>query len=150
MQFSASRSGANSGSGKEGWCRNMNSRLVAANMRVSRFSRAASRVLRISAGEKRLKISSLDSGSSQNCVQTRSVDVIALVFRLAYRCPVWIIGGYDFALRKFEDALLEHELRVGGSHSELCRAFVAESAVDVPEFHTLVRIVESQDSQAEI
>lgn len=45
----------------------MNSRLVTANMRVSRFSRAESRARRISAGEKRLKISSVDSGSSQNC-----------------------------------------------------------------------------------
>jgi hypothetical protein len=66
MQFSASRSGANSGSGKDGWWRRMNSRLVIASMRVSRFSSAVSRVRRMSAGEKRLKISSVDSGSSQN------------------------------------------------------------------------------------
>jgi hypothetical protein len=66
MQFSASRSGANSRSGKEGWCRRMNRRLVIANMRVSRFSSAVSRVLRISTGEKRLNMSSVDSGSSQN------------------------------------------------------------------------------------
>ena len=66
MQFNASLSGANSGSGNEGWCRNMNSRLVIASMRVSRFSSAVSRVRRMSAGEKRLKISSVDSGSSQN------------------------------------------------------------------------------------
>ena len=38
---------------------------------------------------------------------------------LAYRCPVWIIGGDDFVLRKSKDALLEYELRVGGPHSEL-------------------------------
>jgi hypothetical protein len=67
MQFSASRSGANSWSGKEGWCRRMNSRLVTASIRVSRFSSDVSRVRRISAGEKRLKMSSVDSGSSQNC-----------------------------------------------------------------------------------
>jgi hypothetical protein len=67
MQFNASLSGANSGSGNEGWFRNMKSRLVIASMRVSRFSRAVSRVRRISEGEKRLKISSVDSGSSQNC-----------------------------------------------------------------------------------
>ena len=66
MQFRASLSGANSTSGKEGWCRRMKRRLVIASMRVSRFSRAVSRVLLISAGEKRLKISSVDSGSSQN------------------------------------------------------------------------------------
>lgn len=67
MQFRASRSGANSRSGKEGWCRSVKRRLVTANMRVSRFSSAVSRVRRISAGEKRLKMSSVDSGSSQNC-----------------------------------------------------------------------------------
>lgn len=66
IQFSASRSGANSRSGKEGWCRRMKSRLVIASIRVSRFSRAVSRVRRISAGEKRLNMSSVDSGSSQN------------------------------------------------------------------------------------
>jgi len=66
MQFKASLSGANSRSGKEGWCRNMNRRLVIASMSVSRFSSAVSRVLRMSAGEKRLKTSSVDSGSSQN------------------------------------------------------------------------------------
>jgi hypothetical protein len=45
----------------------MNSRLVTASIRVSRFSSDVSRVRRISAGEKRLKMSSVDSGSSQNC-----------------------------------------------------------------------------------
>jgi hypothetical protein len=66
MQFNASRSGANSRSGKEGWCRKMNSRLVIASIKVSRFSNAVSRVRRTSAGEKRLNMSSADSGSSQN------------------------------------------------------------------------------------
>ena len=37
-----------------------------ASIRVSRFSNAVSRVRLMSAGEKRLKISSVDSGSSQN------------------------------------------------------------------------------------
>lgn len=45
----------------------MNSRLVTASIKVSRFSSEVSRVLRMSAGEKRPKISSVDSGSSQNC-----------------------------------------------------------------------------------
>lgn len=67
IQFNASFSGANSGSGKEGWWRKMKRRLVTARMSVSRFSSAVSRVRRMSAGEKRLKISSVDSGSSQNC-----------------------------------------------------------------------------------
>lgn len=44
----------------------MNSRLVIASTSVSRFSRAVSRVRRISFVEKRLKMSSVDSGSSQN------------------------------------------------------------------------------------
>jgi hypothetical protein len=73
MQFNASFSGANSGSGNEGWCRKMNRRLVIASISVSRFSNAVSRVRRISAGENRLKISSVDSGSSQNYMETISV-----------------------------------------------------------------------------
>jgi hypothetical protein len=44
----------------------MNSRDVTAKIRVSRFSKALSRVRRMSAEEKRLKTSSEDSGSSQN------------------------------------------------------------------------------------
>jgi hypothetical protein len=44
----------------------MNKRLVTANIKVSRFSKAVSRVRRISAGENKLKTSSVDSGSSQN------------------------------------------------------------------------------------
>ena len=44
----------------------MKSRDAIARIRVSRFSRDVSRVRRISAGEKRLKISSVVSGSSQN------------------------------------------------------------------------------------
>jgi hypothetical protein len=67
MQLRASLSGASSGSGNDGWCRRMNSRLVIANINVSRFSSAVSLVLLMSAGEKRLKMSSEDSGSSQNC-----------------------------------------------------------------------------------
>jgi hypothetical protein len=91
---------------------------VTASIRVSRFSLAASRVLRMSAGEKRLKMSSVDSGNSQNCGGVR------LVCRQGYgeathRSPVWIIGGNDSILREPEDAFLEYQLRVGGSHFEL-------------------------------
>ena len=39
---------------------------MTASISVSRFSKAVSRVRRMSAGEKRLKTSSVDSGSSQN------------------------------------------------------------------------------------
>lgn len=66
MQFKASLEGANSGSGKEGWCRRLNRRDVAASMSVSRFSKALSRVRRMSAGAKRPNMSPDDSGSSQN------------------------------------------------------------------------------------
>ena len=65
-QFKASRSGAISGSGKEGWCRRMKSRDVTARIKVSRFSSALSRALRMSAAVNRLKMSSEVSGSSQN------------------------------------------------------------------------------------
>mgnify|MGYP003662695463 CR=1 FL=1 len=44
----------------------MKRRLVTARTSVSKFSRAVSRVRRMSLGEKRLKMSSVDSGSSQN------------------------------------------------------------------------------------
>lgn len=49
----------------------MKRREVIASMRVSRFSRALSRVRRMSAGAKRLKTSSEDSGNSQNCCEGR-------------------------------------------------------------------------------
>src|SRR5437016_715624 len=67
IQLSASRPGASSASGKEGWFLRTFRREVIARMSVSRFSMEASRVRLISAGEKRLKTSSTDSGSSQNC-----------------------------------------------------------------------------------
>jgi hypothetical protein len=73
-QFRASFSGANSSLGKDGWFRRINRRLVTARMSVSRFSNAASLVLRISAGENRLKMSSVVSGSSQNCRHTVSLN----------------------------------------------------------------------------
>lgn len=73
MQLRASRSGASSGSGNDGWLRRMKSRDVTASMSVSRFSSALSRVRRTSAAEKRLKTSSGDSGSSQNCGHGRAV-----------------------------------------------------------------------------
>jgi hypothetical protein len=70
-------------------------------------------------------MSSANSGSSQNCGVSRLVYGLSdAVLRLAYRCPVWIVGRDDFVLRKPEYALLEHELRVGGSHSESHLAFV--------------------------
>lgn len=47
----------------------MKSRDVIARISVSRFSRDVSRVRRISAGENRLKTSSVVSGSSQNYVR---------------------------------------------------------------------------------
>lgn len=66
MQLRASFSGAISGSGNDGWFLRMHSLDVMASMSVSRFSSALSLVRRMSVGEKRVKTSSADSGSSQN------------------------------------------------------------------------------------
>ena len=66
MQLRAYFSGAASGSGNDRWCRSVKRRDVRARMRVSMFSRELSRARRTSTGEKRLKTSSVDSGSSQN------------------------------------------------------------------------------------
>lgn len=67
MQLRTSRSGARSGSGNEGWFFNTVSREVTASRSVWKLGKALSRVRRMSAGVKRLKTSSVDSGSSQNC-----------------------------------------------------------------------------------
>jgi hypothetical protein len=71
----------------------MNRRLVTARMSVSRFSNAVSVVLRMSAGENKLKISSVDSGSSQNCDCTISSDAHNRFKAGSYRCPIRIVGG---------------------------------------------------------
>lgn len=67
-QFKASFSGAVSGLGNEECCLKANRRDVTASIKVSRFASDASRVRRISLVEKRVKTSSVDSGSSQNYV----------------------------------------------------------------------------------
>jgi len=66
MQLRASPSGAISGSGNDRWFRRMFNRDVSARIKVSRLGNEVSSVRRMSAGEKRLKTSSVDSGSSQN------------------------------------------------------------------------------------
>ena len=66
MQLRACFSGAASVSGNDRWCRSKERRDVRARMRVSMFGRELSRARRTSTGEKRLKTSSVDSGSSQN------------------------------------------------------------------------------------
>ena len=66
MQFSASRAGARSGSGNEGWFLRTKSRDVTASTKVSRFANEVSLVRRMSAGENNENTSSADSGSSQN------------------------------------------------------------------------------------
>ena len=66
MQFNASRAGAISESGNEGWFRRTTSLDVMASINVSRFANEVSRVRRISAEENKEKTSSADSGSSQN------------------------------------------------------------------------------------
>ena len=66
MQFRASFSGAVSRLGNVEWCRKANKREVIASIRVSKFDGDASRVRRMSFAEKRVKTSSVDSGSCQN------------------------------------------------------------------------------------
>lgn len=66
MQFNASLSGANSGSGNEGWFFKTIKREQTAKRRVSILGSAVSLERRMSAGVKMLKTSSVDSGSSQN------------------------------------------------------------------------------------
>lgn len=88
MQLRASRSGARSGSGKEGWLRRTQSREVTARISVSRLARLLSRVRRISAGEKSEKTSSADSGSSQNYRGRKCVSRRAQGVRIAHLTPV--------------------------------------------------------------
>lgn len=66
MQLRACFSGATSASGNDRWCRSVKRRDVRAKIRDSIFGRELSRARRTSTGEKRLKTSSVDSGSSQN------------------------------------------------------------------------------------
>ena len=115
MQLRASRSGASSGSGNEGWFLRTFSRDVTAKRRVSRFCIDASLVRRMSAPENRLKTSSTDSGSCQN--YTVSTKPLADLPRdMTYACPVWVVGGDVLVFREPKDALLEDELGLGGAH----------------------------------
>lgn len=91
----------------------MKRRDVTASMRVSRFSRALSRVRRMSAEAKRLKTSSEDSGNSQNCcqkpssVQKRSQETRVWA---TYRSPVRVVSRYVALTTEPEDAFLEDKL----------------------------------------
>lgn len=96
-------------------------REVTARSRVSRFEMEASRVRRMSAPEKRLKTSSADSGSSQNCSDVESAfpkvpQRSQISDRMTYSGPVGIIGCNVLLLGEPEDALLEDKLGLGGSH----------------------------------
>jgi hypothetical protein len=114
MQFRASRSGASSGSGKEGWLRRTMRREVTARMSVSRLARSLSRVRRMSAGEKSEKTSSVDSGNSQNWHRSQfSVDITE---QTSYAGPVDIVGRDLLRLGQAEDALLKAEFGVGRAH----------------------------------
>jgi hypothetical protein len=120
MQFNASLSGASSGSGKEGWFFRMIRREVTASKSVSRFDSAASRVLRISAGVKMLKMSSVDSGSSQNFNEQSvklKVSILLLKRNETNSGPERIIGRYIFIVGEAEDALFENKLGLRGSHT---------------------------------
>ena len=121
IQLRASRSGASSGSGNDGWLRRTHSLEVTARISVSRLARLLSRVRRISAGEKREKTSSVDSGSSQNYAHAVVVSPEhATSKQKAYPSPVGVVGGDLLGLRQAEDALLEGEFRVGGAHQNAC------------------------------
>lgn len=85
-------------------------------MRVSRFSRARSRVRRISAGVNRLKTSSEDSGSCQNYSVLASHGSSWWGARGPNGSPVGIIGWNVALLRQSEDALFENELGVARAH----------------------------------
>lgn len=114
----------------------MSKREVTAKMSVSRFSMALSRVRRISAGEKRLKTSSEDSGSSQNYGPlAEDVRTRLLLCDETDRGPVGIVGGYVSLLRQPKDTLLEDELGVTGTHDDqnnpcLQGEVVGQDAVD--------------------
>lgn len=121
MQLRASRSGASSGSGKEGWLRRTMRREVTASMRVSRLARLLSRVRRMSAGEKSEKTSSVDSGSSQNWRRSQySNSTESRGQSIAYASPISVVGGDLLGLRQAEDALLEGQFRVGCTHWQAC------------------------------
>ena len=77
IQLSASRSGASSGSGNEGWFLRATRREITARINVSTFASSWSRARRMSAGVNRLKTSSVDSGSSQN--YTMEADRLATI-----------------------------------------------------------------------
>jgi hypothetical protein len=93
MQLSACFSGATWALGNDRCCRSVKSRVVRARIRVSILERELSRARRTSVGEKRLKTSSVDSGSSQNfCALVTSVE-----FALeTHSSPIWILRCYCF------------------------------------------------------
>lgn len=122
MQFRASLSGASSGSGKEGWFFNMTRREVIASIKVSRFAIELSLVRRMSTGENKLKMSSVDSGSSQNCKTGINQTVVKLKEDEAletHPSPVWVVRRDIFLLRKAKDALLKGQFRFRSSHGKV-------------------------------
>ena len=90
IQLSASFAGANSVSGKAGWCRNANKREVSASSNVSRFSGAESRTRRISVGEINEKISAAVSGRDQNWL---------LVLSRGVKMGAWCLNPVCFSCR---------------------------------------------------
>jgi hypothetical protein len=118
IQFRTCRSGATSGSGKEGWFLRLCNLEVTACSSVSRLDLEASRVRRMSAPEKRLKTSSADSGNSQNYsapsqCSFHSFDIVWVQDEseaMTYAGPVRVVGCNVLLLREPEDPLLEDEL----------------------------------------
>jgi len=70
----------------------------------------------MSVGEKSVKTSSADSGSSQNYNTDYYAASHSFVDGKSYSRPVLVISCYFFLFGKLEDALLEHKLRIGRTH----------------------------------
>ena len=86
----------------------------------SRFEKALSRVLRMSEWEKSVDTSSCVSGSSQNWKgsyhQPEQKSRCGPQHQDTHSSPEGIVGWYAGFVRESEDALLEAELRVRGTH----------------------------------
>lgn len=121
IQLRASLSGASSGSGNDGWFFNTTRREVIASISVSRFDSELSLVRRMSTGENKLKMSSVDSGSSQNCTRVSKTAVKCGAYRLesAHPSPVRVIRRDIFLLRKAKDALLKGQFRLRSPHDDV-------------------------------
>lgn len=71
----------------------------------------------MSVGEKRVKTSSAVSGSSQNYPNTLAWTLFLMRLSIsAYTSPILVVCGNGLLLREAEDALLEDEFGIRGTH----------------------------------